>query len=108
MSKLVLFFYLQLKDAIYPEPKLFPSDPYERAKTLMVIDGFQRVIALLFKVLKIKDNDAFNEITKVLDNYEKLLKDDYFGGKQAGIVDYMIWLVFLFEIHPFFVFNCLL
>jgi hypothetical protein len=79
------------KDSIYAENKLFPTDPYDRAKALMVIDGFQRVIALLFKVLKIKDADAFNEITKVLENYEKLLKEDYFGGKQAAIVDYMIW-----------------
>jgi hypothetical protein len=84
---------LKFKDSIYPDVKLFPTDPYEKAKTLMLIDGFQRVIALLFKVLKIKDADAFNEISKVLENYEKLLKEDYFGGKKASIIDYMIWLV---------------
>ena len=70
---------------------MFPSDPYEKAKTMMLIDGFQRVIGLLFKVLKIKDAEAFNEISKVLENYEKLLKEDYFGGKKAGLLDYMIW-----------------
>lgn len=78
-------------DSIYPDNKLFPADAYEKAKSQMLIEGFQRVIALLFKVLKIKDADAFNEINKVLENYEKVLKDDYFGGKKAGIVDYMIW-----------------
>jgi glutathione S-transferase len=57
----------------------------------MLVDGFQRVIALLFKVMKIKDAEAFNEIQRVLENYEKLLTDDYFGGKQANIIDYMIW-----------------
>lgn len=57
----------------------------------MLIDNFQRVAALLFKSLKFKDPEAFNEISKILDNYEKSLTEDYFGGKTPGITDYMIW-----------------
>lgn len=57
----------------------------------MLIDSFQRVAAALFKALKFKDPEAFNEICKILDNYEKALIEDYFGGKNPGITDYMIW-----------------
>lgn len=57
----------------------------------MLIDNFQRVAGLLYKSLKFKDKEAFNEIHKVLANYEKVLTESYFGGKQPGITDYMIW-----------------
>ena len=88
------FFFLFEKDALYPDKKLIPSEPYEKAKTLMHIDGFQRVAALLYKALKFKTSESFSEIDKVLDSYEKILGDNYFfGGKQTGILDYMIWPV---------------
>ena len=57
----------------------------------MLIDNFQRIAALLFKSLKFKDPEAFNEICKILDNYEKSLTEDFFGGKAPGITDLMIW-----------------
>jgi len=57
----------------------------------MLIDGFQRIAALLFKSLKFKDPEAFNEICKILENYEKSLTEDYFDGKNIGITDLMIW-----------------
>jgi len=51
-----------------------------------------KVAALLYKALKFKSNESFTEIDKVLDSYEKTLGDNYFfGGKQTGIIDYMIW-----------------
>ena len=53
----------------------------------MLIDGFQRVAGFLFKALKFKDAEAFNEIYKILDSYEKYLAEDYFGGKLPGITD---------------------
>ncbi len=53
----------------------------------MLIDSFQRVAGFLFKALKFKDAEAFNEIYKILDCYEKFLTEDYFGGKQPGITD---------------------
>jgi glutathione S-transferase len=69
-------------DAIYPDKKLIPSDPYERARQLMLVEAFQRVVALLFKSMKFKDPEAFNEILKVLDTYEKTLPnvDEFFAG----------------------------
>jgi len=70
---------------------LYPLDAYVKAKNQMLIESFQRVAALLYKGLKFKDAEAFNEINKILDSFEKTLTEDYFGGKQVGITDYMIW-----------------
>nr|AYN44516.1 glutathione S-transferase O2 [Brachionus plicatilis] len=78
-------------DAVYAEKKLISSDPYERARQQMLVDSFQRIVALLFKALKFKDPEAFNEICKVLDHYEKVLSDTFFGGKDVGFTDLMIW-----------------
>jgi hypothetical protein len=68
-----------------------------KAKGQMLIDNFQRIAALLFKSLKFKDPEAFNEICKILDNYEKALTEDYFGGKEPGITDLMIWYGHFFK-----------
>lgn len=70
----------------------------------MLIENFQRVAALLFKALKFKDPEAFNEICKILDHYEKTLSENFFCGKEPGITDYMIWLLF-FQFLFFFVFK---
>lgn len=79
-------------DSVYPDVKLIPETPYEKATCHMLIDGFQRVAGYLFKALKFKDTEAFNEIYKILDSYEKYLTEDFFSGKKTpGIVDYMIW-----------------
>jgi hypothetical protein len=68
------------KDAIYPQNKLMPADPYTKARHHMLVENFQRVAALLYKGMKFKDPEAYNEINKILDNYEKALEGDYFGG----------------------------
>ncbi|CAF0712803.1 unnamed protein product [Brachionus calyciflorus] len=78
-------------DSVYPEKKLIPTDPYEKARQQMLVDNFQRVVALLFKALKFKDAGAFDEICKILDHYEKILTAGYFGGKDFGFTDLMIW-----------------
>ena len=77
------FIISEYLDAVYPKNKLVPTDPYVKARQQMLIDGFQRVVALLFKALKFKDPEAFNEIYKILDNYEKALTGDFFGGRSS-------------------------
>ena len=68
---------------MYPDVKLIPETPYEKATCHMLIDGFQRVAGYLFKALKFKDTEAFNEIYKILDSYEKYLTEDFFSGKKT-------------------------
>ncbi len=86
MVKIVSNFFKH-KDSVYPDNKLIPTDPFERATHHMLIDSFQRVAGFLFKALKFKDAEAFNEIYKILDSYEKFLSSDYFGGQNPGITD---------------------
>jgi len=76
------------KDSIYPEVKLVPDSAYERAECHMLIDAFQRVAGYLFKALKFKDVEAFKEIYKILDSYEKYVADkEFFSGKKMpGII----------------------
>ena len=83
-----------MQDGLYPTaPKLIPNDPYERAKSQMLVETFQRVAGLLFKALKYKDAEAYNEINKVMDTFERALVRGakFFGGAEVGLVDYMIW-----------------
>jgi hypothetical protein len=53
----------------------------------MLIETFQRIAALLFKALKFKDVEAYNEINKILETFEKNLIDKYFGGADPNIVE---------------------
>jgi hypothetical protein len=53
----------------------------------MNIETFQRIAALLFKALKFKDNEAFNEINKVLETFEKILLDKFYGGNEPNITE---------------------
>lgn len=72
-------------DSMHPEPSpLLPANAADRATNYMLVDGFQRVAGYLFKVLKFKDAEAFNEIYKILDSYEAYLQQDFFNGKQPG------------------------
>ena len=71
-------------DSVYPQVKILSDDPYDRATQHMLIDSFQRVAGYLFKALKFKDAEAFNEIYKILDSYEKYFTADYFNGKTPG------------------------
>lgn len=68
-----------------------PTDPYIKTMNQMLIEAFQRVAAFLYKSVKFKDVEAFNEILKILNNFEKFLSADFFGGSKPGFTDYMIW-----------------
>ena len=85
------------KDSVYPEVKLVPESAYERAESHMLIDAFQRVAGYLFKALKFKDAEAFKEIYKILDSYEKYLTDkEFFSGKKTpGIFKLKEYILFL-------------
>jgi hypothetical protein len=53
----------------------------------MLIETFQRIAALLFKALKFKDIEAYNEINKVLETFEKCILDKFYGGIEPNIVE---------------------
>lgn len=67
-------------DNVYSVNKLMPQDGYTKAINQMLIEAFQRVPAFLYKSIKFKDTEAFNEIFKILDHFEAFINTDYFGG----------------------------
>lgn len=88
-ESLILAEYL---DSIYPKVKLYPEDPFKKAECQMLIEAFQRIVGLLFKAVRFKKTEAWEEMETELQAYENTLKEGkFFGDDKPNIVDYMIW-----------------
>lgn len=88
-ESLVIADYLNEK---YPEKRLYPNDPFRKAKDKLLIEQFNDVITKFHKVTR----DAVNltDFGKALDKYEEELKKrgtTFFGGSEPGMLDYMVW-----------------
>ncbi|XP_068143251.1 pyrimidodiazepine synthase [Drosophila tropicalis] len=87
----------QFLDEQYPERKLFPTDPLQKAQDRILIERFSPVVSALYPVLTCNPNapqDALQNFEKALDVFEQELTSrgtPYFAGEKIGIVDYMIW-----------------
>lgn len=87
---------MQYLDEKYPEPKLFPNDPLERAQERIWIERFNSVASAFHRgaVNTVDPKGAWQEILTALDPFEVELQRRgtiYFGGNAANIVDYAIW-----------------
>ncbi|NWS95025.1 GSTO1 transferase, partial [Mionectes macconnelli] len=86
-------------DEAFPEKKLMPSDPYERARQKMILEDFSKIISLVSKLVTAvregQDTTAVKaEITEKLLKFEELLSKCntvFFGGNSISMLDYMIW-----------------
>lgn len=92
-ESLIIMEYLDEK---YPEPKLFPSDPLQKAQERLWIERFNSVAAAFHRgALNTEDpKGAWEEITNALIPFETELKrrdSVYFGGDAPNVVDYAIW-----------------
>ncbi|XP_069835111.1 glutathione S-transferase omega-1-like [Dendropsophus ebraccatus] len=86
-------------DEAYPGKKLTPADPYEKAQQRMLLELFNVVSAVMYKVLYARR--ANQDVTQLkVEFFEKFKKLDealakrnsaYFGGPSASMVDYMMW-----------------
>ncbi|XP_060782086.1 glutathione S-transferase omega-1-like [Neoarius graeffei] len=86
-------------DEIYPEKKLFPSDPFAKAQQKMVLEEYSKIIPLFYKIpmTRVKGEDVsaleeelkekFSKLNKVLVNK----KTKFFGGDSVTMIDYLIW-----------------
>ncbi|KAJ8302756.1 hypothetical protein KUTeg_019152 [Tegillarca granosa] len=76
-------------DDKYPDKKLNPTDPYTRARDRII------TITQYYKILFSKSDcsEFANEYRRHMDAVEKALgeREDFFGGKNVGMVDFMIW-----------------
>lgn len=84
-------------DDAYPENKLFPNDHLARAKDKLLINGFNTIINIMYKLNANStptDRDVFEEALKELEYFERELTlrgTPFFNGNSPGMVDLMIW-----------------
>lgn len=81
-------------DEKYPEKLLYPKDPLAKAVDRLLIERFSNVTSAFYKVAFRDDINGKEEISAGLDEFEAELKkrgSTFFGGKDPGMLDYMIW-----------------
>ncbi|XP_060097696.1 glutathione S-transferase omega-1 [Heteronotia binoei] len=98
-------------DEVYPEKKLYPEDPYEKASQKMLFEFFSKLTPVPYKYFLTKRNgeDASalqEEFTEKLLKFEEILanhKTKFFGGNSASMIDYLMWPWFermeAFQLH---------
>ncbi|XP_016298391.1 glutathione S-transferase omega-1-like [Sinocyclocheilus anshuiensis] len=85
-------------DEVYPEKKLLPSDPFERAQQKMLLEHFSKVTPYFYKIpvgkTKGEDVSAFEaELKEKLAQFNETLvnkKTKFFGGDSITMIDYMM------------------
>jgi glutathione S-transferase len=92
-------------DEIYPEPPLFPKDPYNKAKTRIWIDFINsRVLPSLYRFLQFQPLSDAEGLKKAQQEFLGFIKQfliemdpdgPYFWGEDATMVDFIIapWIV---------------
>ncbi|XP_043650089.1 pyrimidodiazepine synthase isoform X1 [Drosophila teissieri] len=94
VESLIIAEYL---DQQYPQTRLFPKDPLQKALDKILIERFAPVVSAIYPVLTCNPNaptDAIPKFENALDVFEVELGKrgtPYFAGQSIGIVDYMIW-----------------
>ncbi|KAF4090450.1 hypothetical protein AMELA_G00051940 [Ameiurus melas] len=86
-------------DEVYPEKKLFPSDPFAKAQQKMLLEDYSKVVPLFYKIpmtrIKGEDVSALEaELREKLSKLNKVLankKYKFFGGDTLTMIDYLIW-----------------
>ncbi|XP_017042580.1 pyrimidodiazepine synthase isoform X1 [Drosophila ficusphila] len=94
VESLIIAEYL---DEQYPEPRLFPTDPLQKALDKILIERFIPVVSAVYPVLTCNSKappDALQNFENALDVFEVELAKrgtPFFAGQNIGIVDYMLW-----------------
>ncbi|XP_011315084.1 pyrimidodiazepine synthase [Fopius arisanus] len=80
----------------FSQGNLYPDDPLLKAKDKLLIERFNGVITLMYKLHfeTSVDRDAFEEVLKGLEIFDRELGKrgtPFFGGNKPGMLDLMIW-----------------
>ncbi|KAI4550825.1 hypothetical protein MJT46_018332 [Ovis ammon polii x Ovis aries] len=85
-------------DEAYPEKKLLPGDPYEKACQKMVFESFSKVPPLISGIVRTQNKEDCSglkeELRKEITKLEEVLtakKTTFFGGNSLSMIDYLIW-----------------
>ncbi|XP_075390078.1 glutathione S-transferase omega-1 isoform X1 [Tenrec ecaudatus] len=85
-------------DEAYPGKKLWPDDPYEKARQKMVFELFAKIPLLLGSFVRRQDKEDCpglkEELCEECSKLEEVLvnkKTTFFGGDSLSMLDYLIW-----------------
>lgn len=85
-------------DEAYPEKKLFPDDPYEKACQKMTFELFSKVPSLVTSFIRAKRKEDHpgikEELKKEFSKLEEAMANKrtaFFGGNSLSMIDYLIW-----------------
>lgn len=85
-------------DEVYPGKKLWPEDPYEKARQKMIFEVFTTIPPLSSSYTrkhKTEDCSGLKEnLRKEFSKLEEILankKTTFFGGSSVSMTDYLIW-----------------
>lgn len=86
-------------DEKYPDVKVYPRDPLEKAETKIWIDRFAPIAGIFYRLVYEQNTEEVSD--KLLDDLYAALRPfedelerrgtQYFGGKKPNIFDYAIW-----------------
>lgn len=86
-------------EEVYPEKKLLPSTPFEKAQQRMMLEHFSKITPHFYKIpMGKKNGDDVSgleaELKEKLVNLNEVLakkKTKFFGGDSITMIDYMMW-----------------
>ncbi|XP_062375063.1 glutathione S-transferase omega-1-like [Sardina pilchardus] len=86
-------------DEAYPEKKLLPSDPFEKAQQKMLLEHYSKVTPYFYKIPMGRKNGEDvsgleGELKEKLSKLNEVLvnkKTKFFGGDSVTMIDYMMW-----------------
>lgn len=85
-------------DEAFPEKKLFPDDPYEKACQKITLELFSKVPTLITSFIRVKRKEDCpgikEELKEEFGKLEEVLtkkKTSFFGGNSLSMIDYLIW-----------------
>ncbi|KFW76496.1 Glutathione S-transferase omega-1, partial [Manacus vitellinus] len=74
-------------DEAFPEKKLMPSDPYERARQKMILEDFSKVVPDQCRIMLTCKRRLGLALFLILSKRNTV----FFGGNSISMLDYMIW-----------------
>ncbi|WAR12156.1 SEPIA-like protein [Mya arenaria] len=83
-------------DAMYPETKLNPDDPYQLASDRMLLEKYGKFIGAFYKVMlsHTEDKEDIENMFSALDGFELDVKKrgtPFLGGDKPKMVDLNVW-----------------